>query len=141
LPLYGLTSVGFSESGIVGSLNLTSFLKYALTTDLVEGELIDAVASRSLIGPGLLPLRDRYLPSVASILDIEGRSCVGGALALLAIARPADRYRGPADYLLLIQERTGHVLNATGRLAVVPKAFHQPLSDQRAGAPIVSIQG
>jgi DNA-binding XRE family transcriptional regulator len=136
LPLYGLTSLDISENVIVGSLNLTSFLKYALTTDLVEGELIDAIAGGSTIEPGRLPLRDTYLPSAASILDIESRSCVGGALALFAIARPADRYRGPADYLLLIQERAGHVLNTTGRLAVVPKGFHQPLSDHRAGAPI-----
>jgi DNA-binding XRE family transcriptional regulator len=136
LPLYGLTSLNVSEGGIVGSLNLTSFLKYALTTDLVEGELIDAVAGGSMIEPGLLPLRDTYLPRVTSILDVESRSCAGGALALFAIARPEDRYRGPADYLLLIQERAGHVLNTTGRLAVVPKGFHQPLSDSRAGAPI-----
>lgn len=136
LPLYELTSVDVSENGIAGSISLTSFLKYALTTDLVEGELIDAVADGSMIEPGTLPLRDMYLPKISSILDIESRSCVGGALALFAIARPADRYRGPADYLLLIQERAGHVLNTTGRLAVVPKGFHQPLSDHRAGAPI-----
>jgi hypothetical protein len=30
---------------------------------------------------------------------------------------------------LLIQERSGRVVNAAGRLAVIPKAFHQPLID------------
>jgi hypothetical protein len=51
-------------------------------------------------------------------------------------ARPADRYRGPADYALLVQERSGTVLNAAGRLAVIPKGFHQPMSDLRADAQI-----
>jgi hypothetical protein len=30
---------------------------------------------------------------------------------------------------LLVQERSGSTLNATGRIAVIPKAFHQPLAD------------
>lgn len=136
-PLYRLAHVDVSDRGIRGSLELTSFLKYALTTDLIEAELIDAVAE---VNAGrhldVAPLRDRYLPSVESVLDVANRSCSGGVLALIAIARPADAYRGPADYLLLVQERAGRVLNTNGRLAVVPKGFHQPLSDHRAGAPV-----
>ncbi len=37
----------------------------------------------------------------------------------------------PCDYVLLVQERGGHVLNASRRLAPIPKAFHEPLIDQR----------
>lgn len=33
----------------------------------------------------------------------------------------------PADYLILVQERSREVLNANGQLAVIPKAFHQPM--------------
>src|SRR5258707_11050990 len=33
-----------------------------------------------------------------------------------AIARPASPYRGEADYVLLVQERCGRVLNAAHRL-------------------------
>ena len=42
----------------------------------------------------------------------------------------------PADYLLLIQERSAQVLNGTGCLSVVPKAFHQPLGDYSHDAAI-----
>ena len=49
--------------------------------------------------PGSLPLRDRYLPDVASVLDVSGRLCAGGALALCAFARPATFYRDRADYV------------------------------------------
>jgi hypothetical protein len=57
-------------------------------------------------------------------------------VALCAIARPPDKYRGAADYVLLIQERSGHVLNATRQLAVIPKGFHEPLTDYRADAQV-----
>jgi hypothetical protein len=81
-------------------------------------------------------LRDRYLPDADSVLDLSSRLCAGGVLALCAIARPADRYRGAADYVLLVQERSGHVLNAARRLAVIPKGFHRPLADYRADAQV-----
>jgi hypothetical protein len=84
----------------------------------------------------LLPLRDRYLPDLASVLGMADRLCAGGTLALCAIARPASPYRGPADYVLLIQERSGDVVNAARRLAVIPKGFHQPMTDFRADARI-----
>ena len=53
-----------------------------------------------------------------------------------AIARPAGPYRGPADYVFLVQERSGDVINAARRLAVIPKGFHQPMTDFRADARI-----
>jgi hypothetical protein len=85
--------------------------------------------------PGHLPLRDRYLPDLVSVLNIAGRLCAGGPPALCAIARPATHNRGP-DYLLLIQERSGRVLNAARRLAVIPKSFHGPLVDCAEDAQI-----
>jgi hypothetical protein len=51
---------------------------------------------------------------------------VGGPVALTAIARNRG---GRHDYVLLVQERSGRVLNAARRLAVIPKAFHQPIID------------
>src|ERR1700754_3764824 len=86
--------------------------------------------------PGELPLRDHYLPDLASVLDLRGRLCAGGVLALCAIPRPDDPFRGDADYALLVQERSGQVLNATRRLAVIPKGFHEPLRDVAADARI-----
>jgi hypothetical protein len=132
VPLYRLVEVDARLEKITGTVTATSFVEYALTMDVLERELVDAVASRA----SAMPLRDRYLPNLASVLDLSGRLCAGGVLALCAIARPADRYRGPADYALLVQERSGNVLNAAGRLAVIPKGFHQPMNDVRADAQI-----
>jgi hypothetical protein len=102
--------------------------------DLLETELVNSLAatapqrvssidSEATTG---LPLRDIYLPTAASALALDERLCVGGPVALLAAARRATRGPSEPDYVLLIQERSARVLNATGRLAVVPKAFHEP---------------
>jgi hypothetical protein len=132
-PLYRLLDVDVSRDAIVASVGLAPFAEYALTMDLLEGELIDATG----VNDGrALPLRDRYLPDLGSVLDFGGRLCAGGVLGLCAIARPADPYRGDADYALLVQERSDQVLNAARRLAVIPKGFHQPLKDARADARI-----
>lgn len=135
-PLYRLVHVDFQSGAATGTVSLVPFVRYALTMDLLENELIDSIANRTAARPGTLPLRDRYLPNLASVLDISGRLCSGGALALCAIARPSDPYRGASDYVLLLQERSGHVLNTARRLAVIPKGFHEPLADYRVDAQI-----
>jgi len=127
-PIYRLLGVDVDEGVILGDFGLASFTEYALTMDLLEAELTAAIAC----GATDLPLRDSYLPDVASVLGVKNRLCAGGVLALCAIARPADPYRGERDYVLLVQERSAQVLNAAGDLAVIPKAFHGPLSDYRA---------
>ena len=132
MPLYRLLSVDLSGGAIAGTLGLTHFTRYALTMDLLEAELVDALTT----GTATLPLRNAYLPDLASVLDLSGRLCAGGTLALCAIARPASRFRGPADYVLLVQERSGTVVNAARRLAVIPKGFHQPMTDVRADAQL-----
>jgi len=136
-PLYRLTSF-HAEPGIIdGSVGLTNFVSYALTLDLLEGEFIDALAAGKPTTPGYLPLRDGHLPDVPTVLDIQHRLCAGGALALCAIARPGGRSRrGGPDYVLLVQERSGRVLNSARCLAVIPKAFHGPLADYRDDAQI-----
>jgi DNA-binding XRE family transcriptional regulator len=142
MPLYRLVELNVESRKIAGSVKVVPFVQYALTTDLLETELADFLAgstNRQSIGNGnLLPMRDRYLPASSSVFDLPRRSCSGGVLALCAIARPADRHRGPADYVLLAQERGRRVLNGAGRLSVIPRGFHQPLTDFRADAPISS---
>ena len=137
-PLYRLLDVAIDADGIDGSVSVMPFVRYALTMDLLEGELIDAIAAGVPARPGMLPLRDRYLPELASVLDLRSRMCVGGVQALCAIARPASPDRGPADYALLVQERSAKVLNAAGRLAVAPKSFHQPMTDYQADTRITA---
>jgi hypothetical protein len=131
-PIYRLLDIDVRQQAVSGTVGLASFVEYALTVDLLEGELIDAVADGRRTG---LELRDRYLPDMASVLNMSDRLCAGGALALCAIARPADAYRR-ADYALLVQDRSGHVVNAPRRLSVIPKSFHQPLTDVAADTPI-----
>jgi hypothetical protein len=134
-PLYRLAELDVAKGKIGGSVAVARFADYALTLDLLEGELADALTAG--VGPTAgLPLRDRYLPDLASVTDVAGRLCAGGALALCAFARPAAPYRGEADYLLLVQERSGSVINAARRLAVIPKGFHQPMTDYRNDARI-----
>src|SRR5256886_9496359 len=128
-PLYRLLKIKLSSSGLVGSVAITEFITYALTLDLLENELIDALAERKPARPGSLTLRDRYLPTLSSVVNVGQRLCAGGALALFAAARPAGGRRRHGDYVLLVQERSGRVLNAARRLAVIPKSFHEPLID------------
>jgi hypothetical protein len=140
MPLYRLLDIKIGQGVITGSMGVTQFARYALTMDLLEGELLDALSAGMPPRPGSLPLRDRYLPDLASVLGIAGRLCAGGTGALCAIARPASPHRGPADYVLLVQERSGHVINSAHRLAVTPKGFHQPVTgfqaDTRIGATL-----
>ena len=131
---FRLADVEPSAGSVTGSLEIIRSVSFALTVDMLEGELVDAIAAGAPLSPGDLPLRDRYLPDLSSVLNLPERMCVGGTLALCAIARPADPFRGPADYVLLVQERSGHVVNAARRLAVIPKGFHEPLNDYRADA-------
>ncbi len=130
MPLYRLLDVEIRKGHIAGTVGTAPFVQYALTMDLLESELIDAVADGS-IATGSLPIRDSYLPNAESVLSMDRRLCVGGVLALCAIARPASSHN-QSDYLLIVQERSGHVLNAARKLAVIPKGFHQPLADIRA---------
>lgn len=134
LPLYRLRSVDIGPQRVRGRVGVVPFVEYALTADLLERELADAVVAGTFAQR--TPLRDKYLPSLNAVHDLSGRVCAGGVLALCAIARPHDQVRGSADYALLVQERSGQVLNGAGRLAVIPKGFHQPLTDVRAEAAV-----
>ncbi|WP_281383865.1 helix-turn-helix domain-containing protein [Promicromonospora sukumoe] len=133
--LYRLIDLTISRAGMKGRLAQADFIHYALTLDLLENELVDAIATNPRPRPGDLPLRDRYLPDLSAVLDVGTRLCAGGALALTAIARPKT-WRHDGDYLLLIQERSNQVLNGSRRLSVIPKGFHGPLVDVADDAPI-----
>jgi hypothetical protein len=127
--LYQLLDLTVSGDALTGAIALTDFIEYALTMDLLENELVDLLADGRRLERGRLPLRDSYLPTISSVIALDRRLCAGGALALFAAARPASRGRPRGDYVLLVQERSGRVLNAARRLAVIPKSFHEPLTD------------
>ncbi|MFI5586343.1 helix-turn-helix transcriptional regulator [Amycolatopsis sp. NPDC051758] len=136
VPLYRLLEVDPQADAVVGKVGVASFVEYALGADLLESELMEQLAAGRAVRRGAMPLRDRHLPDLTTVLDLPGRLCAGGVLALTAIARPADPFRGDADYLLLVQERSAHVVNTASRLSVIPKGFHGPLADRRADARI-----
>ncbi|SOD71201.1 hypothetical protein SAMN05892883_0766 [Jatrophihabitans sp. GAS493] len=127
--LYTLKSVDISPGHLAGTVALTDFIDYAFTSDLMEQELLDALAQHPQVELDRLPLRQAYLQDTDSAFDIASRNCAGGTLALFAAARPANRRGRGADYVMLIQERSSDVLNSARKLSVIPKAFHQPLVD------------
>ena len=139
-PLYRLLRIAVQPARLDASVTSMSFADYALTMDLLESELIETLAEENAAASARarsrrLPLRDAYLPSVMHALDMERRICAGGPVALLAAARPANAIgRKQPDYALLVQERSPRVLNAVGKLAVIPKAFHQPTVEPAAEA-------
>ncbi|MEV7230954.1 helix-turn-helix transcriptional regulator [Polymorphospora sp. NPDC051019] len=135
-PLYRLLDINISPTNLTANVALTDFFDYALTMDLLEKELLDTLASNQQ--PEITPLRDRYLPNIDTVVNPGDRLCCGGILALFAAARPASKGRPSGDYVLLIQERSGRVLNAAGRLAVIPKSFHEPLREFSDDAQISS---
>jgi hypothetical protein len=57
MPLYRLVGLSAGKGQISGSLGITQFASYALTLDLLEGELSDALTAGVSPEPGLLPLR------------------------------------------------------------------------------------
>lgn len=123
-PVYRLLRPPEGEAATGATFAVDSFARYALAWDVLEAEAADQALGLS----DGLPLREALLPSIGSVLEPEARVCVGGAQALCAFARPGVGGRA-GDYLLLIQERSPRVVNATGRLAVIPKCFHQPIND------------
>jgi len=143
-PLYRLLDVAIERHRLTATVALTDFAAYALTIDLLELELLDALTAPQLSDRDSadsrnmttrMPLRDIYLPTVNSALSLDQRLCIGGPVCLLAIARTGTRFgqRDP-DFLLVVQERSRGVLNVMGKLAVIPKAFHGPMVD--AGAEV-----
>ena len=120
-PLYQLLSLDVSAGVVTGRFGLTSFAAYALTGDLLEAELVEVMSAQTA-PKNRHPVRDLYLPTRAAATAFDQRVCAGGPACLLAVARPDD-------YLLLVQKRSGRVVNVAGRLAVIPKAFHQPIND------------
>jgi hypothetical protein len=136
--LYRLVEIDIEPTGIKADYEIVRFLTYALTTDLMELELVDRLVTHRTARLEDLPVRVRLLPTLERALDVSTRLCAGGPAVLFAAARPAGRHGRDADYVLLVQERSARVLNAAKRLAVIPKAFHQPLVDFSDGASLAA---
>jgi hypothetical protein len=122
-PLYRLTAIDLGAGRLTAEFGLTDFATYALTADLLETELRDQMRIAGNDPRRMhLPLRQGWLPTAAAGIAFEQRVCIGGPVCMVAIA-------DGNHYHLLVQERSAQVLNVTGALAVIPKAFHQPTVD------------
>ena len=77
-PLYQLTEIDVRKGLIAGTVGLVPFARYALTMDLLEAEAVDVVAGGYAPQPGTMPLRDRYLPGLTSVVNVADRLCCGG---------------------------------------------------------------
>jgi hypothetical protein len=60
--LYRLTGTDIAKEEIGGTLGLSQFTSYALTLDLLEGELTDALAAGTALGPGALRCETATFP-------------------------------------------------------------------------------
>ena len=130
-PLYRLLDFDVGQHELRATVTTVDFAAYALTTDMLGDELVDAIAA----GGAPQRLRAIHLPDVETALDLARRTCVGGLNALVAAARNPRPGR-PADYVLIVQERSSTVVNLPGALAVIPKAFHQPTGEAAEEAPL-----
>lgn len=128
-PLYRLLHLPTVAGAWRARWSCVDFLSFALTNDLLELELLDAIAGGGAAAD--LCLRRDYLRTTEAALDLSGRACVGGIVALVAIAR-----RDEGDYALVVQERSQRVLNLAGRLSVIPRAFHQPVREPARDLPL-----
>lgn len=76
-PLYRLLDVDLSGGQLSATVTTAPFAEHALTTELMEGELISAIASST----DATPVRDVYLPTAASAFALPERICVGGPVS------------------------------------------------------------
>lgn len=125
-PLYRLVDAN-PAAGLTATFTTVDFAEYALTADMLGEELVDDLVSDTYALSGRL--RDRWLPDATAALAWADRVCVGGPNVLVAVARP-ERPGGRRDYVLFVQERSTSVVNQPGALAVIPKAFHQPVGEE-----------
>jgi hypothetical protein len=132
-PLYRLLSHGANELEL--TFSETRFLTWRFTSGLLSDEFVDALIEyKGVISDILtnaasaLPIRSILLPDIGSLSDFNSRICSGGIGVVFAVARGAP----DNDFLLPIQVRSSSVTDVRGKYAVLPKAFHQPITgDER----------
>jgi DNA-binding SARP family transcriptional activator len=131
--IYRLAQIHLSADTLRASFALDRFVHYALTLSLLEHELLDALAAHdndpSFVlshAETALPLRKAYLPDAESLAQVSTRLCAGGIATLFVHAVDEGEYRA------ILHRRSQKVFKRTGRLSVVPQAWHQPVWDPQA---------
>jgi transcriptional regulator with XRE-family HTH domain len=131
-PGYRMIDAKVDSHQLAVSFALDAFYGYRFTTGLVQDELAEVVAAdnfnvEEVIAHAevFLPLRQQILPDGAAAVDFRRRVCAGGAVTLLAIARPAPFN----DFAIPVKRRSSIVADSPGMLSVIPKGFHEPSVD------------
>ncbi len=131
-PLYRLLSIDNTENTSSFGFGLTDFLSYRFTSGILADEITDALiaaegsSEKILLNPqSNLPIRQVIMPELKFLSNYQSRICAGGIGVLLAIARGKPHN----DFLLTFQVRSSFVSDGRNQLAVLPKAFHQPIAD------------
>jgi len=141
-PIYRLLNVDFSSGLTRSSFAEVDFLHYRFTVGLVIDELVDALSKYDFSvdkvlanANSLLPVRNRILPDGQSLLGFQERICAGGITMVFAMPRPKP-YN---DFIFPIQQRSAIVADGHGMLSIIPRGFHESLTDQQKDvAPSIS---
>lgn len=125
-PLYRL--VELSELEKHNLFTKINFLDYRFSSGLLLDELTDEIIDskgqiESLVNSSrTFKLRRKLMPDLDSIINLKSRICCGGIGTVFALRRESD-------YLIPLHIRSSRVSDGRELLAVLPKAFHQPIID------------
>jgi hypothetical protein len=122
--LYRMLDVNLEKRTL--SYSETDFVTYRFTSGLLEDELIDYLIDAKgnmdevCRNSKRSPLRKCILPDLKRLADLRSRVC-GGGIGVVFALRQDDYYSIP------LQVRSPRLSDGRNRIAVLPKAFHQPM--------------
>ena len=124
---FRLISIGSQRAHPRFTFSEMRYLQHKLTSGLLEPELRDALFTCNFNVQTImrerqtrLPLRDRLLPNIRSILQFSDRVCTGGVAAVLAIATGDEN----DEFLIPIYRRSGKVARNPFMLSIAPSGVH-----------------
>lgn len=121
-PTYRL--VRFRDDATEYTFSECDFFDYRFTSGLMEDEINQALVKHkgelvNLKSPNkTLPVRSSLMPNIETLVDVGSRICCGGIGVVMAL-------RTNGGFQIPLQVRSRRVSDGRGRLAVIPKAFHQ----------------
>jgi len=144
LPLYRLLSLDCSQGKAKLEFAIDHFFNYLCSTGALERELYQALIDNDLSVKQVLtdvrrslPLRHRFVPDAASLVNFSGRMCAGGPHVLMAFRRgPQDGN----DYVFFARRRAAAVATGDRLMTLIPMGYHQPTSgaSSRVELPIAT---
>ncbi len=132
-PIFRLVSFDISSDTSRFNLALDRFYNYLCSTGALERELYQALIDSDFYPQNVikdsqrfLPLRSRFLPDAAALMNPGNRMCAGGPHVLLAFRRPKESGN---DYAFFARRRSAEVATGDRLISMVPMGYHQPTSE------------